>query len=347
MEVKIGQAKKIIKDLYRAMKAGVNVPPVLMISKPGEGKTSVGSQVAMEEKDGFISINSLVMNPVDFAGIPFPDSKKEYVRWLPPDIFPREDRDGKYGILMIDEITSAPGAVQVVCQRLVLERKIGDVVIPPGWMIIAAGNRMNDRAVVYQMPSPLTNRFMRFEVTSDIDDWKEWALAKGIHHFVVGFLSMRPGLLNDFDPAKYVGGAFPTPRSWERVSELCHAGLHTGDSFYTMVAGLIGDGAAAEFTGYIKIASEIPSLDDVLAKKVSLKNIDEPSILYAIAEALIDKVVKDHSLVKKFLEVVGDFPTAAFSVLCIKDAVNAGLKMEMAKHSAVLGKLAEKYKQYL
>ena len=68
-------------------------------------------------------------------------------------------RDGK-GILFLDELNMAPPVMQGVAQQLILDRKIGSYKVPEGWLILSAGNRKEDRASVFEMPSPSANRFI-------------------------------------------------------------------------------------------------------------------------------------------------------------------------------------------
>jgi MoxR-like ATPase len=56
---------------------------------------------------------------------------------------------GKQGILFLDEITSAPPTVSAAAYQLILDRRLGDYVVPEGWVIFAAGNRQGDRGVTY------------------------------------------------------------------------------------------------------------------------------------------------------------------------------------------------------
>ena len=42
--------------------------------------------------------------------------------------------------------------------------------LPDGWVVVAAGNRMSDRAGTNQMPSHLKDRMMFLEIEADLDD---------------------------------------------------------------------------------------------------------------------------------------------------------------------------------
>ena len=88
-------------------------------------------------------------------------------------------REGK-GILFLDELNMAPPVMQGVAQQLILDRKIGSYKVPEGWIILSAGNRKEDRASVFEMPSPLANRFIHLEVEANYESFKKYAVNKNI-----------------------------------------------------------------------------------------------------------------------------------------------------------------------
>lgn len=100
---------------------------------------------------------------------------------------------------------------------------------------MAAGNRENDRAVTYRMPSALASRFVHFDFEVDVDDWLKWAAANALPPELVSFIRFRPALLHDFDP-KRNEKAFPTPRSWEFVGRIINASESERLEF-TLIAG--------------------------------------------------------------------------------------------------------------
>jgi len=186
--------------------------PVMMWGPPGVGKSQMVSEVAARHQVPVIDIRLSQMEPSDLRGIPF--RVGDHVDWAIPSILPDAGRHGEKGILFLDEITSAPPSVSAAAYQLILDRRLGAYVVPPGWAIFAAGNRQGDRGVTYAMPAPLANRFSHFDVEANLDDWSRWAYENNIDARLIGFLRFRPELLFDFDPARNPT-AFPTPRSWE------------------------------------------------------------------------------------------------------------------------------------
>jgi MoxR-like ATPase len=100
----------------------------------------------------------------------------------------------------LDELNSAPPAVQAAAYQLILNKRVGTYKLPAGVDIVAAGNRDGDRGVTYRMPAPLANRFVHLEAKVDFDDWQDWATLNKVHPEVVGYVGFAKQDLYDYDP---------------------------------------------------------------------------------------------------------------------------------------------------
>jgi MoxR-like ATPase len=176
---------------------------------PGVGKSSIVKQIADAKGIGFIDLRLALMDPTDLKGIPFYDKDSHTALWAPPAFLPRDES----GILFLDELNSAAPSVQASAYQLILDRKVGEYELPDGWAIVAAGNREGDRGVTYKMPLPLANRFVHLEMEVNVDDWKQWAYAKGIDNRVISYISYKSEHLFTFDASSDTK-SFATPRSW-------------------------------------------------------------------------------------------------------------------------------------
>jgi hypothetical protein len=239
---------------------------------PGIGKSSVVAQTAQAHKMEMIDLRLSQLAPTDLRGLPVADTEQNVSRWLPPEFLPREGR----GILFLDELNLAPPAMQGMAQQLILDRKVGSYVVPDRWYVWAAGNRKEDRASVFDMPAPLANRFIHLTVEPHFDSFKSYALAHEVHEHILAFLSFRPALLHKLDPQQ---PAWPSPRSWMVASRLYKAGLD--------IAHVVGTGAAAEFSAFLKFYQQLPDVDAILqgnGKQIGFPK--EPSLRYALTVAL-------------------------------------------------------------
>lgn len=306
--------------------------PTFLWGPPGVGKSDIVAQLASELKYTLIDIRAVLLDPVDLRGLPRIENGEAV--WSPPSFLPKKGK----ALVFLDELNAAPPLVQAACYQLVLDRKIGEYELPKDAVIIAAGNREGDRAVTSRMPSPLANRFVHLDFDVDLDDWISWGLSHGVRTEVLAFQRFRPALLHAFDPQKNEK-AFPTPRSVTFLSRLMDAS--NGDIDYDLAKGVVGEGYAAEFIGFLKIYKNLPDPDMVLMAPGKAVVPTDPATLYAICGAVARKA-SDQNM-KNVVEYANRLPVE-FSVLLIRDCINrdaALLKTRAfiewtSKHSDVL-----------
>ncbi len=284
--------------------------PVFVWGAPGVGKSQVVAQVAQEEGLRLIDVRAVLLDPVDLRGLPRIDDDGRAC-WCPPEFLPREG----CGILFLDELNAAPPLVQAACYQLVLDRCLGEYRLPGGWSMVAAGNRETDRAVTHRMPSALANRFVHLEFSVDVDEWLTWAQNCGVSQAVIAFIRFRPSLLHAFDPQKD-DKAFATPRSWEFVSRVMNH-LRGGFPDLELIAGIVGEGTASEFCGFLRIYRNLPDPDTLLDDPETADVPQDPAMLYAICELLSEKT--DMQNWPRIMTYARRLPPE-FSVLLVRDA---------------------------
>lgn len=243
---------------------------IMMWGAPGIGKSSIVHSVAKDLGYQVVDVRLSQLAPTDLRGLPY--VQEGVAHFAPPSFLPRE---GKW-IIFMDEINLAPPAIQNVAMQLVLDRRVGDYIVPEDCFIIAAGNRVEDRAAVSQMPAPLTNRFLHFTLEVDLNSWKDYAFNHGISDKIISFLNFRPNLLHNFNKSAI---SWPSPRSWEFASDLEKIGLP--------VDSAVGSGAAAEYSSFVKLYSKLPDVEKILQGDFSIKPPKEPSMMYAILGSLV------------------------------------------------------------
>jgi MoxR-like ATPase len=262
--------------------------PVMLWGPPGVGKSQIVAQVAESHGAPMIDIRLSQMEPSDLRGIPFRSGGQ--VEWAVPAMLPDADRHGRRGVLFLDEITSAPPSVSAAAYQLILDRRLGEYRVPPGWAIFAAGNRQGDRGVTYAMPAPLANRFSHFEFATHLDDWAAWAYGHGIDDRLVGFLRFKPELLFDFDPARGEM-AFPSPRSWEFAHRALQKFGDRPDLLPGALAACVGQAAGIECAAYLASLDRLPDIDAIVAGGEAAVPADI-DLQYAVAAALVGRALR-------------------------------------------------------
>lgn len=292
------KASEVAMALELLMDAG---EPAHLEGEPGVGKTSIVQQVSKKVKRKLIYTRLSDKDPADARGMPIVDLKAQLTRWLTPAEFPQEGCGPV--TWFIDEWTQGFPSVQNVFGQALNERRIGEYKVPDSVYICAASNRAKDRAATNKMPSHIADRFVRLTLEADVDDWTRWAFANNVETEVIAFIRwMRGSRLSNFDPSKDVS---PTPRSWHKASNV----LRTAKSSKLVLpqtveertyAGIVGDGAAAEFVGFLQVFRNMPDPTAILMNPDKYDVPKDPATLCAWANGLsahatennMDRVVK-------------------------------------------------------
>jgi hypothetical protein len=299
--------REVRQAIENALDSPIPVQPLFLWGPPGVGKSAVPRDICKSRNLTLIDIRMSLLDPTDLRGIPaVVDIKcdvckgtggeqhtcstcggtgiRTVAKWLEPSMLPKSGE----GIIFLDELTSAPPLNQASAYQLTLDRRIGEWVVPEKFYVMAAGNNLTDRAVVYPMSTALRNRFTHIEFKYDLEDWLEWARNAGINTYIQAFLTWRGSeLLFNFKPESS-DKAFATPRSWEFASRVM---THFSPGIQReLMDGTIGAGAAAEFMGFLELQGQIPSIakifagEDIVPKDIGLK--------YALISALVSHAEK-------------------------------------------------------
>lgn len=272
--------KTLLAECYKE-----RFPKVILLGEPGSGKSSIVHQLFKEElKVPVYTFQAMLYDPVEIKGLPvYHEDKAKFIRF--------EDMPtGEEGVLFIDDLPHAPTQTQNAFMRLILEGVAGS------WKLgnifpIAAGNRAQDRAGAKDLQTAMANRFMQITLDINYEDWRAWAIKRGITPEVIAYLGTGygQGWLSHFEAAEQIN---PTPRSWEFVSSIF--ARISGDKFdekkisganREAINGCIGPVAAAKFLGWVKVFAKLPDLNEIIkGKNIYPEDID---IMYATVSGLM------------------------------------------------------------
>ena len=254
---------------------------------PGGGKTTLVADAAKELGVGYIEKHLPTMLVEDF-GVPDMMTNTATFGYKYPSWFPAkgsEHDDGRGGILCFDDRNQANADIQTVIANICQARNLPGVPMADGWMVVSTGNRQSDRAGANRVLSHLRNRETVYEYETHLDDWTSWAIDHDVKPEVISFIRFRSNLLHDFDPQRDQN---PTPRSWvEGVSDVM--GLVPAEAEYETFKGAVGDGPAAEFTGYLRIYRKLPNPDAILLNPDKGEVPTDPATLYALSGSLAQR----------------------------------------------------------
>ncbi|WP_326785022.1 AAA family ATPase [Streptomyces sp. NBC_00151] len=289
--------------------------PVLLWGEPGIGKTAALTQLAETLDLPLTTVIASVHEPSDFSGLPVlgDDPAEQGVPMAPPDWAVRLVRAGR-GLLFLDELSTAPPAVQAALLRLVLERRIGSLQLPPGVRIVAAANPRSSAADGWELSPPLANRFVHLQWAHDHDvvvrglggTWPRATLPRLDPHrlpeavdfarrAVCGLLAARPGLVHRLPSSETRrGGAWPSPRSWEttvRLVAFAHAAGSSREVLSLLVRGAVGDGPGLELLASVD-RMDLPDPETLLADPAGAVLPERGDLRQAVLDGVVAAVRK-------------------------------------------------------
>lgn len=287
--------------------------PVLLWGEPGIGKTAALKQLAAALDLPLTTVIASVHEPSDFSGLPVvgDDPAAQGVPMAPPDWAVRLARAGR-GLLFLDELSTAPPAVQAALLRLVLERRVGALRLPAGVRIVAAANPRSSAADGWELSPPLANRFVHLQWMHDHEvvvrglggTWPRASLPRldperlseavtFARRAVCGLLAARPALVHRL-PSNEArrGGPWPSPRSWEMA--LCLTAFATAantpkDVLSMLVRGTVGDGPGLELLAAMD-RMDLPDPEALLADPAAADLPERGDLRQAVLDGVVEAV---------------------------------------------------------
>ncbi len=264
-----------------AVAAGV---PVLLWGAPGTGKTSAIRAMAETADWPCETVIAAIREPSDFSGLPV--VVDGVVHFAPPRWAERLAAAGR-GLLFLDEISTAPPAVQAALLRVVLERVVGDLELPEEVVVVASANPPEQAADGWDLSAPLANRFCHLDWEVDAATFAQGlvggfpvatipALPAGwdgdglaqTQALVAAFVTVRPGLTCALPTdAARAGRGWASPRTWEMAARLLAAAQATHastEAITALIDGALGPGPGTELLLW-RSEMDLPDPEAVLA----------------------------------------------------------------------------------
>jgi hypothetical protein len=283
MQITLSQAKPLV---LKCLKKKI-VPYIT--SSPGVGKSAMAREIAKDLNLELIDIRLAQCDPVDLNGLPnFVNGKATYV---PFDTFPTEGDalpTGKRGWLIImDELSSAPKALQTAAFKILLDRKVGQKDLHTNVLIMAAGNLATDNAHVMTMATSTQSRLAHFEIKVSKPEFMEWATANNIDSRITSYIEFKPTMLHNFDP-KHKGATFACPRTWEFMDRLIQDEPTITAELAPLLNSVVGDGTGTDFRAFCNLYSKIPKLAAIVADPTGIHISEDMGMQYAMAGYISD-----------------------------------------------------------
>jgi hypothetical protein len=290
---------------------------IMVQGQPGIGKSAAFQKAANNLGVQLIDIRTSMLARTELMGFPMPDKKNKQVEFFKLDLFPTKGE----GIILLEEISSAPLAVQTPLYQLIWDRKLWGYEVPKGWMICSTGNRVQDKATAERISTALASRFAHINLDCTLDDFRSFCFTHNVNPIIPAYLAKVPEGLNNFDP-KQKTEAFACPRTWEILSnqlnvlvpsmqDIKHALNNSLHRTFLMEAcvGTVGEGQGHSLFGFMEIFSKMFDPQIVLDHPDTAPLPEEISQMFALNGALVnmsdfdnvDRIVKYYKRLPKHM----------------------------------------------
>jgi hypothetical protein len=297
------------------------VRPVFIWGAPGIGKSSIVEDFALELGLSCVSLLGSQLAPEDIIGVPQIIEGKSV--FCPPRMIARDD---PY-CLFLDELNACSQEVQKAFYSLIHDKRIGEYHLPAGSIIIGAGNRAQDSAIVKPMSSALINRMFHVELVANHRDWLAWAGKAGIHPHILEYIGARPDHLWKQPPK--TEEPFSTPRSWHMLSDALYSyGENiTDDQLDVLASGCLSPQHAVQFRAFIKQIRNRYALAHIIDGGQKWPSAPEDrDVLYFLAQSFRAQLVKELPADKSNLSPATTQLSMRAKVL-MKDIANISLEI--------------------
>ncbi|MDD4816536.1 MAG: AAA family ATPase [Victivallaceae bacterium] len=303
--------------------AGISV---LLLGAPGIGKSTLAVDLARVMKKTLIDIRLAQKDPAELGGVYFPNRETQTLELFPPAWVKRACAEPC--LVFLDEFNAAVTKLhQAAAYQIVLEKRIGEFQFHPGTVVLAAGNREDDNAIVTPLSSALCNRFAHFEMRPDAATWLKWAAANGIHENIMAFVQTYG---EEVLFASSDAHSFPTPRSWAMASRVM--AQVDDEDLNRAVAACVGLPMADRFCKYLELYRKVNAAKIIAGKeKIDFTKKSEPSFIYAaifaVAGYLATADVPDKNLdnIVTFISSPGVGPE--YQILFLRQLRNRNVKL--------------------
>ena len=277
--------------------------PLLLLSDPGMGKSSLVRGIAAAEGVLCEVVLGSIREPAEVAGMPIVTEQGVV---LDPPSWAKRLAEAGAGYLVLGELTTCPPSVQASLLTVALDRVVGDLRLPDAVRVVADANPPDRAAGGYELEPPLANRFCHITYAPTATEWVDgmttgWSAPPASRAVasdplrrsamvaaVTGFVSKRPDLLHVFpSSADATGGAWPSRRTWDMLATaLAHLRDDDHAAIQAVTLGLVGEGVGIEFLTWRQEA-DLPDPAAVVADPSIVVWTDRPDRVWAVLSGVV------------------------------------------------------------
>jgi len=301
--------------------------PLFVAGHMGIGKSEIIAAYPKREGIGSIVSFAPYFAPEDIK-FPYVDHATQSVRFVVPGNFPtvaniKAGRVPKAGLWQIEELPSAPPAIQALLSEPLLNHTLNGEPIGEEWFIVATGNLVTSKCVVNRKPAHVVNRMRHVELVTNLEDWATHALEAGMEAEPIAFLRSVPTDLFNFDPVKWIPDTpFASPRSWAFMSRVLKD--QGGKVSHAECTSVVGEAAGTRFKAFLDAVVKLPNLDICLMDPENAPVPEEPAMCYMVACGLAKRADKENfERVIRYMTRLDKM----YEVFCVRDSIKLTQKL--------------------
>lgn len=294
MSIKLKDVPAVLVRNYVA--GGINT---FLRGKPAIGKTMTIEAFAEQMRKRVPDFRlwrfyAPAMSPMDIQGTA-PDYERRVLAFFNNEALPNAYTDPEAkGVLFLGELPNTDQTTSKLLQKYINGEDMSGVLRKPdGVMVVADGNRIEDKSSTQQQGRAFMSRFEQIEVYTDASDNTAYAAKHAWHPFVQTFFKDNPALIDNYDEVYETRGStlqrqqkggddqmseegklgiWANMRSWERMSRKEYAAdeLASPVTLSECIANL-GSGVGAKFDAHKRVLLSLASFDDIMADPKGVK----------------------------------------------------------------------------
>mgnify|MGYP003146792095 CR=1 FL=1 len=258
---------------------------LLILGPVGVGKTQIPVQVANDKGWHVVTVNLTNYLPSEVTG--WTTQVGNEMAQLKPRWFTEVEAAasaGKTVVVIFEEFCQCDQDVQSSARAICLDRMVAGCSLPDNCLIIANGNRKEDKANAKRLPEQVASGFTIIEIGAELEATLSYFEKTDVSREVITYLTYFPATLHDV--GEQDGTPRPTPRSWEATSNIVK-GNFSPLVESALIAGRVGVQAAAAFVGFKKMFSKLISPAKVLEDPSGVSIPEELDVQHAMVGSVV------------------------------------------------------------
>lgn len=233
--------------LFTPMTGAGYCPPILWTGLPGRAKTAKAAKWAKDHNLKFLHLSPGMKGEGYFGVVPVPTTLPDgrLVLTFPANKDIQEMCDLGRGVILLDELRTAPSVIRPALLGTLQERYFGDLRLPPGVRIMAASNGVKDALNGRPLSPPEANRLCHIKWHGfEASDMREYHVSSSDEHPFADRAEPDYADWSEFEKREQAILAARTParrmaatQVWTFVQRRPHVdkdGKHVGDSIHMM-----------------------------------------------------------------------------------------------------------------